>query len=169
VKSGTVTLAWSAVEGGSYSVLASTNLTGWSTLATGVAPTKSSGSYADTTTLDKRFYRVGRTSVASFDSAGTTSITAAGIPVNVPGGSASRGTTVTATITLPGSPPSPPANAPITSVTLGGSITGTGISYTTSGTVVATFVIPSNATTGLQSVVVVFSGPTFTVSGLTVN
>jgi len=169
VKSGTVTLAWSAVEGGSYVVQDSTNLTAWSTLATGVAPTKNSGSYADATTLGKRFYRVGRTAVASFDSAGTTTITAAGTPVNVPGGSAARGTTVTVTITLPGTPPSPPANAPITSVTLGGSITGTGISYTTSGTVVATFVIPANAATGLQSVVIVFSGPTFTVSGLTVN
>ena len=77
---------------------------------------------------------------------------------------------MTVTITLPSTPPNPPASAPITSVTLGGSITGTGITDSTAGTVVATFVIPSGASTGLQSIVIVFtSGPTYTVSGLTIN
>lgn len=173
VKSGSVTLTWSATEGGSYQVEATTNLTsssGWTVLGTGVTPNKIIGGYTNATTLDKRFYRVGRTSVASFDSAGATSITGTGTAVSAPGGSASRGSTVTVTITLPSTPPNPPAGAPITSVTLGGSITGTGITDSTAGTVVATFVIPSGASTGLQSIVIVFtSGPTYTVSGLTIN
>jgi len=173
VKSGSVTLTWSATEGGSYQVEATTNLTsssGWTVLGTGVTPNKITGGYTNATTLDKRFYRVGRTAVASFDSAGTTSITGTGTAVSAPGGSASRGSTVTVTITLPSTPPNPPAGAPITSVTLGGSITGAGISDSTAGTVVATFVIPAGASTGLQSIVIVFtSGPTYTVTGLTIN
>ena len=89
----------------------------------------------------------------------------------VPGGSANRGTTVTVTITLPTTPPWPPANAPISSVTLAGTISGTNISDATQGTVIATFVIPSNAPTGAQNVVVVFNmGPTYTLpGGFTIN
>jgi hypothetical protein len=71
------------------------------------------------------------------------------------------------TITLPSSPPWPPANAPIASVTLAGTINGTSISDATQGTVVATFTIPANAATGAQNVVVTFMspGPTYTLTG----
>jgi hypothetical protein len=70
----------------------------------------------------------------------------------------------------------PPANAPITSVTLG-SLTATSSSDATQGTVLATFTIPANATTGAQNVVVTFGtppgqtqAPTFTLSGgFTIN
>jgi hypothetical protein len=73
--------------------------------------------------------------------------------------SCGSGTNITLNIKLPGSPPSPPANAPITSVTLG-PLTATSTSYATQGTVLANFAIPANATTGLQTVVVTFtSGP----------
>ncbi len=171
LNNGTVTLTWSAVEGGSYQVEATTNLansSGWTVLATGVSPDQISGSYTNAAFLPDRFYRVGRTSVAAFDSAGTTAFSIGSV---APGGSASRGSTVTATITLPGSPPNPPANAPITSVVLAGSISGTSISDSTQGTVIAAFAIPANASTGAQNIVVTFtSGPTYTLTGgFTIN
>jgi hypothetical protein len=77
------------------------------------------------------------------------------------------------TITLPTTPPWPPANAPITSVTLAGTIVGTNVSDATQGTVLATFAIPANAPTGAQTVVVTFTSPgpppyTFT-GGFTIN
>jgi len=165
VQRGAVTLSWS----GSYQVETSTNLAGtagWTVLAAGVPPNETAGGYTNVTSLAQGFYRVSRTSVAAYDSAGTTTFSTG---VAVPGGSASRGSTVTVTITLPSTPPWPPANAPITSVILAGSITGTGISDATQGQVAATFTIPANAATGLQSIVVVFSGPTYTVTGLTLN
>jgi len=168
VKNGSVTLTWSAIEGGSYQVEATTNLTSWTILQSGVSPNQITGGYTNTTSLDKRFYRVGRTSVASFDSAGTTTFSTSSV---APGGSASRGQTVTVTITLPSSPPNPPANAPITSVVLAGSITSTSNTDSTQGTVVSTFTIPSNASTGAQNVVVTFQSPapTYTISSFTVN
>jgi len=169
VRNGTVTLTWSAVEGGSYEVDATTNLTSWTVLQSGVSPNKISGGYTNITALDKRFYRVARNSIASFDNAVTTTFAVAAF---APGGSASRGQTVQITITLStgnGNPPTlPPANAPISSVTLG-SISGTNISDTTQGIVVATFVISSNASTGAQTITVNFSGPTFTVNSFTIN
>lgn len=95
-----------------------------------------------------------------------------------PGGTATRGTTATVTITLPTDPPQPPLTDPMTSqtilpssVTLAG-ITGSSISRPAQGTVVATFVIPANATTGAQNVVVTFPPPpgqpmgaTYTLTG----
>ncbi|HSY74975.1 MAG TPA: YHYH protein, partial [Dongiaceae bacterium] len=168
VKNGTVTLSWSAIEGGSYQVEATTNLTTWTVLGGGVSPNQIIGGYTNLTPLDKRFYRVGRTSAASFDSAGTTTFSTSSV---APGGSASRGTTVTVTITLPSSPPNPPANAPITSVVLGGGITSTSNTDSTQGTVISTFTIPSNATTGAQNIVVTFQSPapTYTISSFTIN
>jgi hypothetical protein len=171
VNNGTVTLSWSAIEGGSYQVEATTNLansSGWTILGTGVSPNQITGGYTNVTALPNRFYRVGRTSVAAFDSAGTTTIGAGAV---APGGSASRGSTVIVTITLPTTPPNPPANAPITSVTLAGSISGTNISDSTQGTVTATFTIPSSASTNAQDIVITFtSGPTYTLTGgFTIN
>jgi hypothetical protein len=167
VAKGAVTLTWSALEGGSYEVQSSTNLTSWTTLASNLSPNEITGSYTNNTTLGRNNYRVARTAVATYDSAGATTIngTGGGSTVNAPGGTVSPGTTVTVTITLPTNPPSPPANAPITSVVLGGSINGTGISDATSGTVIATFVIPANATAGTENIVVTFGtpGPTITV------
>lgn len=168
VKNGSVTLSWSAIEGGSYQIEATTNLTTWTILATNLLPNQILGDYTNVTSLDKRFYRVGRTNVASFDSAGTTVFSTASF---APGGSASRGSTVTVTITLPSSPPNPPSNAPITSVVLAGSITSTSNTDSTQGTVVSTFTIPSNTSTGAQNVVVTFQSPapTYTISSFTIN
>ena len=172
VKSGTVTLTWSALEGGSYEVNATTNLansSGWTTLATSVLPNQTAGGYTNVTALSQRFYRVGRDSVATFDSAGTTLFATNGV---APGGAAYRGQTVLLTITLSSSPPNPPAGAPITSVTVG-SITAITSTCTASGTVTALFTIPSTYTpTGSQTVTVTFQSPapTYTLSSyFTIN
>jgi hypothetical protein len=172
VNNGTVALAWSALEGGGYQVEATTNLASssdWSILSNGISPDQILGSYTNVTTLDEQFYRVGRTSVATYDSAGTTLFATNSV---APGGSAYRGQTVNLTITLPGSPPDPPAGAPITSVTVGG-ITNISATCTASGTVVALFTIPANtSSTNEQNVVVTFTSgpPPYTLTnGFTIN
>lgn len=166
-KSGsTVVLTWSAVEGGTYRVESSTNLTTWTTNATGIAAVLNTGSNTNTSTESVKFFRVNRTAIAAYDGSSS-----GGATIAVPGGTASRGTTVTVSITLPTNPPWPPANAPITSVTLAGTITGTSTTDAVQGTVVTTFTIPAYAPTGAQNVVVTFNmGPTYTLTGgLTIN
>jgi hypothetical protein len=163
VNSGTVTLTWSATEGGTYMVQSTTNLSTWTTNSTTISAVLDAASYTNNPTDNYRFYRVARTALATYDSAGTTGGTSGGgTTYAVPGNSTvsrGSGTNITLNITLPGSPPSPPANAPITSVTLG-SLTATSVSDATSGTVLANFTVPANATTGEQTVVVTFtSGP----------
>ena len=154
----TMTLVWSGVEGGTYRIDSSSTLTNWTPKTTNVAQ----GSTLQTNvsrTGTAEFYRTTRTGVANYDSAGTTTFGSTSVS---PGGSASRGSTVSVTITLGSNPPPPPANAPISSVVLAGTITGTGTTYQTQGTVVSTFIIPANAPTGLQNIVVTFnSGPTY--------
>lgn len=169
---GVVTLTWSATEGGTYRVESTTNFTSWATNSTSVAAVLNAASYTNSSATSYRFSRVARTALATYDSAGTTTFTGGTMTSFAPGGSAPRGTNVTVTITLPTNPPNPPAGAPITSVTLAGTIVGTDVSYPTSGTVLATFAIPTNAPTGAQNIVVTFtSGPppyTFT-GGFTIN
>ena len=173
VNNGTVTLTWSALEGGSYQVEATTNLSdssGWTVVSTGNSspPNQVTAGYTNSTSLDKRFYRVGRTSVRTFDSAGTTIFATNSV---APGGNAYLGQSVVLTITLPGSPQNPPAGAPISSVTIG-SITASSTSYATQGTVTAVFTIPGNYTpTGSQNVIVNFNPmPSYTLTGgFTIN
>ncbi len=159
----TVTLSWSAVEGGSYKLESTTNLSTWNVVASNLSPQQVSGSYTNARTGSNAFYRVSRTALANFDSPGTTTFTLGSV---APGGTGTRGTTVTVTITLPSSPPQPPANATVSSVVLGGTISGTGLSCPAQGTVLATFAIPANATVGAQNIVVTFNpGPTYTMTG----
>jgi hypothetical protein len=175
VQGGAVKLTWSATEGGTYMVQSTTNFSTWTTNSTTVAAVQNTASYTNNTSDNYRFYRVARTALATYDSAGTGSGTgsgttgSSGFTTFAPGGSATRGTTNTVTITITAPPNLPPANAPITSVTLAGTIVGSNVSYTTQGTVMATFVIPTNAPTGLQNIVVQFTVPAYTVSGLTIN
>ena len=171
VNSGNVTLTWSAIEGGTYRVESSINLTTWTTNVTGIAAVLNTGSNTLASADSKKFYRVAMTDLATYDPVSGTAGGGGGGTFAVPGGSVSRGsgTNITLTITLPGTPPSPPANAPITSVTMG-SLTATSTSYTTQGTVLANFTIPANATLGAQTVVVTFSIPVFTFTGgFTIN
>jgi hypothetical protein len=172
VKSGTVTLTWSALEGGSYTVQSTTNLVGssWTSLATGVSPNEITGGYTNTTSLKENFYRVGRTSLAAYEGAGTTVITTN--TSTVPGGSANPGESLILTITLPGSPPNPPLNAPITpTVVLTNPTTMTGIncidiSRPATNIVTAVVSIPANAPAGTQNVIVNFNSmPTYTLTG----
>ena len=70
-----VTLSWNAVEGGTYQVFASTNLTStnWTPLSNMVS---TNGNVAtntenvDTTATPKKFYKVNRTGMAPYDSVG---------------------------------------------------------------------------------------------------
>lgn len=180
---GAVTLTWSATEGGTYRVESTADFNNWTTNATAVAATLDTGAYTNANSGDAKFFRVARTALATYDLAngvGTGGGTGGGggggggggtTTANAPGGSASRGSTVTVTITLPTSPPRPPGNLVPTSITLGGTIVGTGITRPSVGTATATFIIPANAPTGAQNIVVVFTpAPTYTMSGaLTIN
>lgn len=166
---GVVTLTWSAVEGGTYRVESTTNLATWTTNSTNVSAVLNTASYTNVSPDSARFYRAARTALASYDSFGGT--TGGGSGSVAPGGSATRGTTVTVTITLPTTPPQPPANMIPTSVTLAGTIAGTSVSRPAQGTVIATFAIPAGAPTGAQNIVVTFNpAPTYTMTGaFTIN
>ena len=166
---GVVSLAWSSVDGGTYKVETSPELATWTNLQTGIASggltTATTESLASQAGAAMRFYRASRTLLAAFDANGY-NYSSGGTNSVAPGGSAARGTTVTVTITLPTTPPQPPANLVPTGVTLAGTIVGTAISRPTAGTVVATFAIPAGAPGGAQNVVVTFTpAPTYTLAG----
>lgn len=178
IKNGKVTLTWSAIEGGSYQVEATTNLANpsdWQVLSNGIAPNQVTGIYSNAAAYSQQFYRVNQTSVSNFDSTGATLIAAA---VSAPGGSATRSQTVYMTITLPSTPPNPPANSPVSSVYLTNaatlwSLNGTSISHTATNLVSALFTI-TNVPAGVQTdnVVVVFGSPAPTyvlTNGFTIN
>jgi hypothetical protein len=70
---GNVTISWSAVEGGTYQVSASTNLSTWTILTPTVTATNNAAATIEAgaaTSNTKRFYRVNRSSLATFDSTG---------------------------------------------------------------------------------------------------
>ena len=172
---GNVTLTWSAVEGGTYLVETSDDLSTWPDLTPAVTATDDVASLVDATAAGqpRRFYRVSRTALAAFDANGfdySTGGGGGGTNAVAPGGSAPRGTTVTITITLPTSPPNPPANLVPVSITLGG-IAGTALARPSATTARATFAIPSATTAGGKNVVVTFNpGPTYTLTnGFTVT
>ncbi len=71
--SGNVTLTWSAVEGGTYSVDASPNNSTWSTKATGLtvsAANTKSNTHAALTTSGPEYARANRTALATYDTLG---------------------------------------------------------------------------------------------------
>ncbi len=96
VSSPNVTLTWSAVEGGTYSVDASTNQSTWTSKATGVVATSTSASstHAMISSSGTEYGRVSRTALATYDSNGqstatvsqttTTSYQASGVPNSAP-------------------------------------------------------------------------------------
>lgn len=176
VSGANIVLTWTASEGGTYRVEAenTAGASAWSALGTNVA-TGAADTFTETNGLNNstRCYRVSRIGLAPYDGESTASTT-----FPVPGGSVSRGTgtNITLSIALTTNPPQPPANAPISSVTMG-SLTALSSSYAVQGTVLATFSIPANAALGSQTVVVTFSpppgqpqGPTYTfAAGFTIN
>jgi hypothetical protein len=172
VKNGTVTLKWSALEGGTYEVQSTTNTANasWTTLASSVSPNEISGSYTNAGSTPANFYRIGRTAVATYDGAGTTVV--AGETSVAPGGDANPGQNLFLTITLPSSPPNPPLNAPtIPTVTLSNTattvtISGEDISRPATNIVTAIIPLPSNAPNATNNVIVNFNGmPTYTLTG----
>ncbi len=165
----TVTVSWSAVEGGTYQVQHSADLVNWSNATSTITVAgDDSAQFTETVSAGtpQRFYRSTRTALATFDANGF-NYTQAGAGTSVaPGGSATRGTTVTILLTLPTSPPLPPAGVIPQSITLAGSITGTSLARPSQQTAQATMVIPAGAPTGAQNLVIVFNpGPTYTLTG----
>jgi hypothetical protein len=168
--SGDVTLTWSAVEGGTYLVEASGDLVTWPDLTPSVTASDDLAAIVETgakTSHPKRFYRVSRTSLATFDGNGFdyTQGGGGGTTAVAPGGSVARGSTVVVTITLTAPPNLPPllnmqgqTLLPSTAV-LATTISGSSISRPAQATVLATFAIPANAPTGLQNIVVTFPAP----------
>jgi hypothetical protein len=160
VSGGNVTLVWSAVEGGTYRVESSTQLTNWTVAASDVAVVGRQGTQILAATNGTDFFRVARTATADHDS--VTNSTASGggggggpVLASVTPASGTRGSTLTLTMILGGT--APPNEVSPASAALG-DLAGTNL--TRSGTTVtARFTIPANATTGEVTVGVVFPGP----------
>lgn len=180
---GNVTLSWSAIEGGTYRIEAGDLITPWSTVS---ASTTVAGSDAGSiieaggaTMRDRRFYRTVRTGVSAFDKTGfpgTIGGSAGGGPNTVTPNTGARGTVVNVVIELDAAltPPLPPANVAVFSVTVaGGGVTVSGISRPSQTLVNATFTIDAGATVSARNVSVRFSsgtGPQRTINGaFTVN
>ena len=176
---GDVTLTWSAVEGGTYLVEASDDLAAWPDLTPTGTATDDLASVVEVgakTAYSKRFYRVSKTSLASFDSNGfdyTPTGTGGGTTATAPGGTVTRGNTYTLTINIPttSTPPVPPANVAVNSVTIGGLATGiSSLVHTSQYVVTCTYAVPAGTTTGPKNVVVNINNKVYTLTaGLTVN
>jgi hypothetical protein len=183
VNDSTVTLAWSATEGGTYRIESSTNLTTWVTNTT-MPAMLTLGSYTGTTSNNPAFFRVAQTTLASYDSVISTNTGAGGggttITISPNSGTHGQTYSVTAAISASATPPPPPqSGAPIATFSVG-SISVTGATYTYSngtGTVSGSLSIPANATLGPQTVTITFSpppgqqtGPSYTQqNGFTIN
>lgn len=184
---GNVTLTWTSVEGGTYKVEASDDLAAWATLTSTQAATSASTttSYVESGAASahpKRFYRLTRTALASYDG-GTGTGTGTGGGTGTEGistvspTSGSRNTQATLTVTLNNSynPAPPPTNVQPTSATLTktGATTITATSYTrntTTGVVTLVFSVPFNAATGSYTVNTTFGPNTWSLAnGFTVN
>ena len=180
INNGSVTLTWSALEGGTYRVESTTALNNWGTNATGVSAIANTGTYNDPNGNSQTFYRVAQTALATYDAVGgsTSSGGTGGGILSVSPVSGNRGTTFTLTINIDpnANPAPPPSNAPVNSVTVG-TITGTSNVHVSQTQVTSSITIPANAT-GPQTVTVVFPGPpgnptqtvTYTLTGgFTIN
>jgi len=179
--SGNVTLVWNSTEGGTYKVEASRDLSStnsWATLTNGMAAATgtiytSLMELGTAKTYTRSFYRVTQTGLAIYDGSASAG-TGVGI-LSISPASATRGSTFTLTINLDPSVTPPPQNAPINSVTVG-SITGTGNVHVNQTQVTSSITVPGNASTGTQTVTLVFPGPptnptatvTYTFTGLTI-
>ena len=176
---GDVTLTWSAVEGGTYLVEASNDLVTWPDLTPTITAADDLATAVEVGAKNsnpKRFYRVSKTSLASFDSNGfdyTPTGTTVGTTAAVPGGTVTRGSTYTLTINIPttSQPPVPPANVAVNSVTVGGLATGiSSLVHTSQYVVTCTYAVPVGTTTGAKNVVVNINAKVYTLTAaLTVN
>jgi YHYH protein len=178
-----VVLKWSSVEGGTYKVEASQDLGTWTTLSTTQTATENSTDTAYTeasaaASHSKRFYRVARTTTASYDdgSSSSSSSSTEGLSLVSPS-SGTRSSSVTVQITLNSSytPAPPPVTVAPTAVTLTrtSATTIAATSYSrnsTTGVVTAVFTIPSSATVGTYTVNATFGPNTWSMAnGFTVK
>ncbi len=164
-----VTLIWTAVEGGTYQIESSANLTSWSVLDETTVESAPDGEvlwdYATEFGPDNQFYRIKRTALAPYDNIGVGS-TGGGDTGGGGGGgitavaptTAAASSTVTVTITLDvnANPALPPTQAVPGSVTIGG-VSGTSIQRTSTNTVTASFTFGATAST--NTVTVTFTNP----------
>jgi hypothetical protein len=73
VSGSTVTLSWNSVEGGTYKVSSSSDLATWTDLAGTVSPAGNSATKTEpvnTSTTPRKFYKLNRTGMATYDSLG---------------------------------------------------------------------------------------------------
>lgn len=166
-----VTLTWSGIEGGTYKVEGTSDLTTWSNLSTTTTVSgDDTGSYTETNgaASGRRFYRVTRTSLATFDSTGFNYTPTggggggSGGAATAPGGTVTRGSTYTLTINIPttSTPPVPPANVAVSNLTIGGATTGiSGTVHASQYVVTCTYAVPAGAAPGAANVVVSFLNP----------
>lgn len=183
INSGNVTLTWSGVEGGTYQIQASPDLTNWTALTPNVTASGddvvSTVETAAASTNTRRFYRTTRTALATYDRngiAGTYFTSLGGGPNTVTPNSGARGTSVSVVIELdPALTPNlPPANIVVFSVTVSGTlVTTSAISRPSQTLVLATFTIDPAAAVGARNVSVRFNnagGVQRTITnGFTVN
>ncbi len=183
---GNVTLTWSGVEGGTYQVQASNDLTTWSTLPPDVL-----ASGDDTVTVvengaatanPRRFYRTARSSLATYDRNGiagtyfTSTAPVGGGPNTVTPNSGASGASVNVVIEFDPAltPALPPANVVVFSITVSGAgVTTSNFARPSQTIATATFTIAAGAATGARNVTVRFrdaTGPQRTITGsFTVN
>ncbi len=152
----TVTLVWNAVEGGSYKIEASTNLTGWTNKTSGILATSNTMQASFSGNWQGEFYQAVRTNLAAYDSVSGGG--SGGGIASVSPTSYGRGTNFVLTINISSSanPSPPPQSAPIISVSIGTNtpLSSTHVSQTE---VQATFNL--SGATGPQTVTLVFPGP----------
>lgn len=156
VSNSTVTLVWSATQGGTYQVEASTDLTHWTNKAVNITATSNTCQGSFPANGQHEFYMLARTNLASYDS--STGTSGSGGITSVSPTSYGQGTNFVLTIYLNSNanPAPPPANAPVHSVSIG-SNAGTSLTHVSATEVQATFNL--SGATGPQTVTVVFPGP----------
>ena len=169
---GNATLTWSGVEGGTYQIQASNDLTTWTALTPNVTAngddTVSALETAAATTNAHRFYRTARSSLATYDRNGiagtyfTLTVPAGGGPNTVTPSSGSRGTAVNVVIELDPAltPTLPVANVAVFSINAGAGIIVSNIARPSQTLVTATFTIDAAANQTTRNVSVRFGSST---------
>ncbi len=165
---GDVTFVWSGLEGGIYRLDASNDLVSWNTLASGVVMSGDDQigivEPGAVLTNPKRFYRVERTALATYDRTGfagtyfTSTAPVGGGPNTVTPNTGNLGTTASVVVELP--LPLPPANVGVNSITFGSGtgVTVTGIVRYSQTLITCNFVIAAGASTGARNVIVTYNG-----------
>ncbi len=177
----TVSLTWSAVEGGTYSVDASPNQSTWTGKATGLVATgiSKSTSYTALATSGTEYGRVNRTALATYDTNGSTAATVAQSTTtsySLGGNSAPTLSAISAQATTPGTATSAipltvgDAETAVASLTLTGSSSNTtlvpnaSITFGGSGASRTVTVTPAAGQTGSATITVTVSDGTATTS-----